>query len=204
MRHEPSPQELTDFDAVPEGDQQGAERAVLVAGAVGVGVGVGVVAPQVWADYPWMAWWDSSIWLGMIFVVPPVAAIVGAMRAHWLLPGSVLWPATVLVIVIAFCTPVAAMWGGGPGASAGAFLMIVGLVLWDDRPRRWQLVGWGFLVSCLSLVGTTGLIAHVVPDGWWSPAASGLNLIALAFLVHRAVRTRGVRWRCPARWAASR
>ncbi|MGF0118156.1 hypothetical protein ACQFYA_17825 [Promicromonospora sp. Marseille-Q5078] len=161
-------------------DAGAAERIVF--GAAAVGLAFSVVMPTVWPAYPW----TTTSWVWVALVLPPAVAVVGALRAHRRLPGSSYALAATLDVVLALGMPLGLWWGVGPGAASAVYLIVAGAVLWAGRPRRGPIVGWGVLVLCLSLVGSTGLGALVVPDGWWPAAASALNAVALAMVVRRA------------------
>ncbi len=68
--------------------------------AAAVGLGVGVVVPAAWADYPWTTS-GRLPWLVWIVVLgPPVAAVIGAIRARSYRRGPLFWLTVALAMVI--------------------------------------------------------------------------------------------------------
>lgn len=159
-----------------------AERSVLVAAAVGLGVGV--VAPTLWATYPWV----GGTWsVPFIVLAPTVAALAGAILARSFRRGPLLWLTVALDLVILVLVPIGFLWGVGAGGTAAAHLIVAGLVLLVGHPRRWRTARLGLLVLCLSLLGTMGFVAHVFDDTWvMTLVASLLNLTAMVVVIRRA------------------
>ncbi|PRZ08357.1 hypothetical protein BCE75_103286 [Isoptericola sp. CG 20/1183] len=176
-------------DAPLTDEARRAERSVLVAAAVGLGVGV--VVPMLWAVYPWVDLERSSWPLPFILFAPTLAALTGAFLARSFRRGPLFWLTIVLDVAILALSLLSFMWGGWPGATAAALLIVAGLVLLVGHPHRWRVVGLGLLTLCLSLAGTMGLVTHLL-DGMWAftLTASLLNLVAVAILVRRVVALR--------------
>lgn len=188
----PRPADLFDSVDAPLTDEaRRAERSVLVAAAVGLGVGV--VVPAAWADYPWTTS-GRLPWLVWIVVLgPPVAAVIGAIRARSYRRGPLFWLTVALAVVVTILSPPALVWGGGSGAVAAGLLVASGLVLLVGHPHRWRVVGLGLLLLCVSLFGTMGFVAHIVDQAWaLSLTASLPNLVAMVILIRRIVALRAV------------
>lgn len=158
-----------------------AARYLLTGGAIGATAGV--VAPTYFVDH-------GSPALGVAVIVGPlVAALVAGLRALAALHarGGAVAVVFVDVVAAAVCV-VPGLWVLGPGAPAAVYVMIAAALLRRAglRPRP-VLVPAGVALA-LTLIPSSGLLAHIAEDGGFLLAAVVLNALAACVLAAGALR----------------
>ena len=174
-----------------------AETIVLGAGALGTAMGI--IMPTYWTDpaeqSPLDGWAVSAL-----ILVPLTSAIVAASIAATRLGLRKRLPLLIaLSALIAILAFLPGAWVLGPGATGGLYAILTALTLWGRRQGSRRIVLLGAISFALTIIPSTLLLAHFVPEAGLPAAGRLFNAAATAILIWGAFSAPGVARRTSAK-----